>query len=353
MENVTLFIPTYNRSDRLKRTLIDLFDLIQKENLYSILDILVGDNCSSDTTPTVLKNFSLVAKDLGIKFDYFVNNSNLGFNGNIEQGYLRFEGDYVIYLSDDDNLFPGALTYYVELILELKPSVALINFNQNPYTTQSPLYVEDKLFTEIQLDFFKPLIKFPKLTGMLFKKPPDQLIRKEITSVIIPSHSAAHVALAIYQYSKFGRGLHVSKFFGYPDSDYLEHVTFLPYVSNLFRIEVEHTLNKVGSIGEIENSNNVLDLIPNRVVIDDSIYVLYQYYSFKTNLTKEAFTELWSNCLRFSFGKAQTASGLSLRDSSRKFKRLKIIFILLLMIKNLFFKLLHLKHVSLGERGFK
>jgi glycosyltransferase involved in cell wall biosynthesis len=352
MGRLTLYIPTYNRSDRLKRNLLDLFHLIQEENLLSIIDILVGDNFSSDTTPDVLKDLSSVAEGLGINFKYFVNNTNLGFNGNIKQGYLRFEGDYVIYISDDDNLFPGALTAYAEIIFELQPSVALINFEQPPFTLDTPLYPENKTFTSFQTDFFKPLILFPKLTGLALKKPIDNLLREEIASVVIPSFAAAHMALAIYQYSKFGNGLHVSISFGYPDIDYLEHITFLPYVSNLSRIELEYALVKTGKIDETEILNGILELIPNRIVIDDSIYLLNQYFTFKTNLTTEAFSELWSNCLRYLFGRTQSKSGLSLSNSSRKFKRLKIFIIFLLMVRNHIFEFIGLKHVNLGEKGF-
>ena len=352
MEKVTLYIPTYNRSERLSKNLLDLFNKIKNENLYSNIDILVGDNCSTDSTITVLKDLSMIAKDKRIQFNYFVNDSNLGFNENVKQGYLRFQGEYIIFLSDDDNLISGALSTYLKLIFEIKPSVALINFNQSPFTVDSPLYTENKIFVSYIYDFFKPLILSPKLTGIALKKPEHNSLREEIASVIIPSYPAAHVALAIYQYSKLGKGLHVLNFIGFPDADYLEHITFLPYVSNLFRKELEYVLNKTGSFQYEEARRGIIDLISNRIVIDDSIYLLFRYFTFRNHLIKESYDELWSNCFRYFVGRSQSKSGLSLTDSSRKFKRTKILIILLLMIKNRIFRFLGLQHVALGEKGF-
>jgi len=352
MVSVTLYIPTYNRSNRLKKNLNELISFIQNENLYSVIDILVGDNCSTDTTALVLQDMKKFANQSGIELNYFRNSSNLGFNENIKLGYLKFDGDYLIFISDDDNLYPGALTEYLHIITKTNPSVSLINFNQTPYTIKSPLYTEDKLFITIQSDFFHPLILSPKLTGIALKKPINYSLREEIASIVIPSHFIAHIALAIYQYSKLGRGLQVSKFLGYPDIDYIEHINFLPYVNNLARVEIDHVLSMCNHIISRELQRKIIDLIPSRIVIDDSINWLFNYYSFERNLTREQFSELWSNCLRYFFGQTLTKSGLSLKDSSRKFKRIKILVIFLLAIKNQIFKVFGFKFSNLGEKTF-
>ena len=352
MVTVTLFIPTYNRSKRLKSNLLELVSLIQRENLNSIIDILVGDNCSTDTTSLVLQEIELAAKKLGIEFNYFVNTSNLGFNENIKLGYLKFTGDYLIFISDDDNLYPGALTEYLQVITKTNPSVALINFNQKPFTFDSPLYTKDKLFITVESDFFEPLIRSPKLTGILLKKPMNYSLREEIASVVIPSYYIAHIALAIHQYSKLGRGLQAAKFFGYPDHDYIEHVTFLPYVNNFARIEINRALSMCTNIGGKGFHERIIELIPSRIVIDDSINWLFKYYTLERNLTREQFSALWSNCLRYFFGQTLSKSGLTLKDSNRKFKRIKIFAICLLLIRNHILRAIGLKYSKLGEKEF-
>jgi glycosyltransferase involved in cell wall biosynthesis len=352
VEKVTLYIPTYNRSIRLKKSLIDLISLIQQEELNSIIDILVGDNCSSDTTSEVLQNIKAFADKSGINFNHFKNSSNFGFNENIKQGYLKFQGDYIIFISDDDNLLPGALTKYLKIIIEMKPDVALINFNQAPFTIKSPLYTDNRLFERNTYDFLKPLILFPKLTGIALKNPINISLRKEISSVIIPDYYVAHVALAIYQYSKFGRGIQVSSFFAYPDKDYVDHITFLPYVNNFVRIEIDRAINMSNNIGGNELLRTINNLIPNRIIIDDSINWLFKFYTFKRNLTQEVFSELWSNCLRYFFGQTLSKSGMRLNDSQRKLKRIKILMLFLFQVKNRLWKILGFKSANIGEKSF-
>jgi hypothetical protein len=77
MATLTLYIPTYNRSIRLKKCLIDLVTLIQTEKLNSSIDILVGDNCSTDSTSDVLRDLKVIAEELGITLNYFKNSINL------------------------------------------------------------------------------------------------------------------------------------------------------------------------------------------------------------------------------------------------------------------------------------
>lgn len=353
MGKVTLYVPTYNRSIRLKKCLSDLIDHVLKENLTSDIDILVGDNCSTDATSEILQETQNIANKLGIILKYFRNVSNLGFNENIRQGYLKFEGDYILFISDDDNLYPGALSECLKIITKFQPYVALMNFDQNPFTINSPLYKETLLYKRNSFDFLKPLILFPKLTGIALKKPIHNCLREEISSAIIPDFYLAHVSLAIYQYSKFGSGLQVSEFLGYPDKDCNEHVVFPPYINNFARIEIDRALKMGRNIGCDQFPGSIIDLIPDRIVIDDSINWLFNFYCFKRNLTQEVFSELWSNCLKYLFGHTVTKSGMNLNNSKRKLKRLKIFVIFLLLIKNQIWKMSGLRYASLGEKSFE
>jgi hypothetical protein len=234
----------------------------------------------------------------------------------------------------------------------MDPFVALTNFDQAPFTTATPLYKDDVLFLSNQSDFFELLVLSPKLTGIALKMPKNYSLREEIASAIIPSYSIAHVVLAIHQYSKLGRGLHVSKFFAYPDTDFKDHITFLPYVNNLARFEIEFVLSMINNIEGERFRRRIVELIPNRIVIDDSINWLLKYYLFQRNLTREQFYELWSNCLRYLYGHTLSKRGLSLKDSSRKFKRIKIIIIILLRVKNQIWKTLGFKYANTGEKSF-
>jgi hypothetical protein len=67
----------------------------------------------------------------------------------------------VIFISNNDNLFPGALSEYLKIIIDLEPQVALINFNQLPFTIKSRLYKDTIMYKQQNFEFLKPLILFP------------------------------------------------------------------------------------------------------------------------------------------------------------------------------------------------
>ncbi len=64
------------------------------------------------------------------------------------------------------------------------------------------------------------------------------------------------MVLAIYQYSKFRSGVQVSSFLAYPDIDHEDHITFLPYVNNFVRIEIDRAIKMGSNIGRYEFPRN-------------------------------------------------------------------------------------------------
>lgn len=69
---------------------------------YPELEVLVVDNCSTDTTP------QLVERYLGDpRFRYIRNESNIGMVPNHNKGLRESRGEYVLFLSADDFLLPG------------------------------------------------------------------------------------------------------------------------------------------------------------------------------------------------------------------------------------------------------
>ena len=106
-----------------------------------------------------------------------------------------------------------------KIITKFQPYGDLMNFDQNPFTINSPPYKKTLLYKRNSFEFLKPLILFPKFTGIALKRPIHNSLREEISSAIIPDYYLVQVALAFYQYSKFESGLQVSAFLGYPDKD--------------------------------------------------------------------------------------------------------------------------------------
>ena len=107
---LSICIPTYNRSKELKKTLQLLL-----ENSFKNVEIIVSDNASSDDTSDVVKEFN----DPRIR--YFSNNINYGAQYNIIKVLEYALGEYVVYLSDEDNLFIDNILFEIEQNIHKKP----------------------------------------------------------------------------------------------------------------------------------------------------------------------------------------------------------------------------------------
>ena len=93
---ISILIPTYNRSELLeKRALKSVFAQIYKD-----YEVIVIDDCSTDNTAEIIKKYPIT---------YFRNNKNLGKAGSLNKGIDLAKGEYIVFLDDDNELFPEFL----------------------------------------------------------------------------------------------------------------------------------------------------------------------------------------------------------------------------------------------------
>lgn len=108
---ISIAIPTYNRSNRLEDTLSRLG--AHTEIFEDWVEIVVSDNASTDNTPEVVAAFS---ERTGKTVRFGRNASNVGIDGNIHVVSRLATGRYILLMSDDDLLLPGALSRLRELV---------------------------------------------------------------------------------------------------------------------------------------------------------------------------------------------------------------------------------------------
>jgi len=101
---LTVAIPTRNRAVYLAQNLAQL-----RSELTGVADglveVLVSDNCSTDSTSTVVKG----ATKAGLPIRYVRNKNNIGWSQNFAQCFDLARGKYVLLLGDDDLFVDGAL----------------------------------------------------------------------------------------------------------------------------------------------------------------------------------------------------------------------------------------------------
>ncbi|WP_347275217.1 glycosyltransferase family 2 protein [Candidatus Kuenenia sp.] len=89
---ITIAIPTYNRADNYLKQAIQC----AINQTYSNIEIIVSDNCSTDNTEAVVKDFN----DPRIR--YFRQEKNIGANNNFNFCLEQAKGVYFLFLMDDD-----------------------------------------------------------------------------------------------------------------------------------------------------------------------------------------------------------------------------------------------------------
>lgn len=108
---ITIAIPTYNRAPVLTETLRALAE--HPELMRDDVELVISDNASTDATPNVIRDFSART---GKAVRYRRNDTNLGIDGNIHAASHLATGRYLLLMSDDDFLRPGALTRLSDLV---------------------------------------------------------------------------------------------------------------------------------------------------------------------------------------------------------------------------------------------
>jgi len=92
-QKISICIPTFNRSDLLKKTLLSVANQTVKP-----WEVIVVDNYSSDDTQRVVSEFS--------EIKYFRNNTNLGVADNWNRCIELATGDFITLLHSDDLISP-------------------------------------------------------------------------------------------------------------------------------------------------------------------------------------------------------------------------------------------------------
>ncbi|MFA4889246.1 MAG: glycosyltransferase family A protein [Candidatus Omnitrophota bacterium] len=113
---ISICIPTYNRSDLLRKTLISVMRQTVKP-----YEIIVADNCSVDDTARVAKSFPQVM--------YYCNEHNLGLAGNSNKCIQLAKGDFVTILHSDDLIAPNWHEYWLSALSRYKDSDVAVFFS--------------------------------------------------------------------------------------------------------------------------------------------------------------------------------------------------------------------------------
>lgn len=138
---ISICIPSYNGEKTISKTIDSLISNIKNsDNLKNKIEIVITDDCSTDETISIVNKYAC--------YDYvkiFLNNQNLGMDGNFRQVALNANGKYIWYSGQDDIFLEGSIEYAVKAI-EDNGEIDIVNVNFSQYSEDKKKYVCKSMF---------------------------------------------------------------------------------------------------------------------------------------------------------------------------------------------------------------
>jgi abequosyltransferase len=127
-KTLSIAIPTFNGAKYIALAIESVLNQIKNNPiLVSKTELVISDNASQDDVASVVKTYESLYPDI---IKYFRNDTNVGFDRNVDLAVGRAEGEFVWILSDDDFILDGAIEYVQNVILRNKDEkIALIYIN--------------------------------------------------------------------------------------------------------------------------------------------------------------------------------------------------------------------------------
>ena len=102
---ISIGIPTYNGAARIGKALDSILVQLTPE-LATSIEVVISDNASTDDTASVI---ALYVARFPCAIVYRKNDTNIGYDRNVNALFVHAVGQYVWLLADDDELKPGAI----------------------------------------------------------------------------------------------------------------------------------------------------------------------------------------------------------------------------------------------------
>lgn len=121
-KKISVIIPVYNTGDLLKRCI----DSVLKQN-YDAVEIICIDDCSTDESPKVLKDYEKNNKNIIVLF----NSENIGQGRSRMKGISVAKGEYILFVDSDDYLDNDYISTYVRAVANDEYDVVVGGFTRD------------------------------------------------------------------------------------------------------------------------------------------------------------------------------------------------------------------------------
>jgi alpha-1,3-rhamnosyltransferase len=145
---VSVVVIAYNSSRYVLETLESV-----KAQTYQNIELIVSDDCSTDNTVELCKNWIEVNRDRFVRVELITIDKNTGISPNCNRGYKMAQGEWVKGVAGDDTLLPNCVEDNVHFVLthpdakvvHSKALVYLNSFDDNNFVNATTV---NEFFTE-------------------------------------------------------------------------------------------------------------------------------------------------------------------------------------------------------------
>ena len=208
---VSVCISTYNQQDTIKQCIVSALHQVTDYNF----EVIVGDDCSSDETASILKELAL---EYPGRLKLLLSETNKGPSENYLAIHQSAKGEYICHLDGDDYCLPGKLEAQA-LYLDNNEDVNLVWHRMGVLSSSTGDINPDKLDKEMCYRKYSQadLIKYITIglhssvmyrSGYRFKHPPQFPVLDYLANVeIISNGYAAFCNDEIYGVYRAGIGI--------------------------------------------------------------------------------------------------------------------------------------------------
>tara|TARA_Y100000590_G_scaffold469642_1_gene658848 strand:- start:14997 stop:16007 length:1011 start_codon:yes stop_codon:yes gene_type:complete len=193
---ISVIVPVYNVGKYIKKCL----DSLVNQNFNLDYQIILIDDCSTDDSLEIIKNYSLKYKNIIL----LKNNKNEGPGNTRNKGLEYAKGEYILFLDADDFISSDALSIVYEEAKKNKADVVTFNFTnfENNINQSNPRRKDFKYLTDNKNVLIKNFLSGEIDGSVIFS-----FIKKEIiqnNNILFPNviHEDIPVIFKIYYFSK-------------------------------------------------------------------------------------------------------------------------------------------------------
>ena len=159
---LSVCIPTYNGEGRIVGCLNALSSAVGG---LDNVEVIVSDNCSTDSTYEIIKDVKSIPN-----YRVYRNDKNLGFNGNIEKILKKYaNGKYCWIIGDDDIVDSDALIKICEILEKYSPPFLSVNHRVLSLDEFNEYQINlERKFEYISCDYFSSIdinVSFSNVLG--------------------------------------------------------------------------------------------------------------------------------------------------------------------------------------------